>query len=152
LASGCPQVPEPPCGDDAHVEQEEAEDAGEQFVGERPQRGLAPLAGDHAHQQAAEDQEHAAVEQRIPHEVAPAALQRTGARGLHPGPCQGDTGEDHRHHDGRRLHQRRGGHHVAAVGDARPVEERRGRDEGDGADAAVGGGDGGRVVDVQPPA
>ena len=138
--------------DDAHVEQEEAEDSREQLVRERVQGGSTPLTGDHPDEQAAEDQEDAAVKECIPQQVAPAATQRSGRAPVSRGPGEGDPGKDHRHDDGRRLHQGHGGHHVAAVGNAGPVQECRGRDEGHRADAAVGGGDGCRVVDVQPPA
>ena len=73
-----------------------------------------------------------------------------GLAAVQPGGPQ--PGQHDPHHDRRRFHQGQGRHHVAIEGDLQHGEEALGRDEGHGADRAVGRSHGGGVVRIEPQA
>jgi len=61
-------------------------------------------------------------------------------------------GEQHRHDDCRRFHQRHRGGHMPAIRDAAPVEKLHRRDESDRADRTIGCGNRRRIEAIQKSA
>lgn len=152
--AGPAEIPEAPRGDDTHIEEEQGEHAGEEFVCERHEGdGARTVAGKRADDQAADEQKNGAVEKRVAADVAPVDGFDIGGIGAGFGRALGgEPGEDDADDDGGRFHERHRGDHVAGIRDFGGVEKGGGGDERDGADGAIGGGDGGGVggVEFQP--
>ena len=114
----------------AHVQEEQGQDAFEQIEEHRLQHGLARFGGDVTDDHRTQQQDLRTVGERLMQDLPGFDAAGRGVTGL----IAQEAGRDHREDDGGGFHDRHRGGHMTAEGESGVLHPLRRGDEGHGAD------------------